>query len=128
MKIVASDFIPKVPPQVATCPICGAEVVIDEIYEWYVDESMTHNGRPLLEAGETGIGVNCITEPDIDSDEWEGWFNHHWSMPYVDWLPVEHRVREWLNANYRFEDGSELPRGVTEDNYRTFWTSKLETP
>lgn len=129
MQIVASDFIPKVPSRIATCPICGAEVVIEEIDEWYFDESMMHNGRPLLMAGDNGVRVNCITEPDIlEDDDWLDWDNGHWSMPYVDWLPIAERVMEWLNTNYRFEDGPELPMGVTKDNYQTFWISGVDKP
>jgi len=82
---------PEIPTTVAVCPICGAVIQIDDIGEWYADGSVS----------ECGLGVNCTTEPDIDSCEWWGWFHHHWSTPYVDWLCVEERVLTWLNKHYR---------------------------
>jgi len=79
-----------VPRSVATCPICDAEIVIDDVYEWECE-----NGKPV------GISVECTTEPDIDSGEWSDWFSGHWGMPYVDWLPVENRVLKWFQQNFR---------------------------
>lgn len=79
-----------VPSNVAMCPICGAPIVVADITEW---ESET--GKPV------GISVECTTEPDIDSDEWEDWHKGHYSMPYVDWLPVENRVLTWFQAQYK---------------------------
>jgi len=48
-----------------------------------------------------GISLECVTEPDIDSDDWPAWHRHHWSMPYVDWLPVENRVLRWFQKHFR---------------------------
>ena len=41
--------------------------------------------------------------PDIDSKKWREWFNWHYDMPYVDWLPVDGDVEKWLEENYRFD-------------------------
>jgi hypothetical protein len=71
------------------CPICGASVYITGVDEWESD-----SGRIVHFEHE------CETEPDIDSDEWWGWHNGHWNMPYVDWLPWEMRVYRWLDAHY----------------------------
>ena len=83
---------PAIPAKVAVCPICGAPVVIEDIDEWE-----TETGRVTS----CGFHINCSTEPDIDSDEWDDWFKSHWSMPYVDWLPVEMRVYRWFDRCYR---------------------------
>lgn len=82
----------EVPRKIATCPICDASISVEEVQEWECE-----TGKPV------GISVNCDTEPDIDSDEWPDWFHHHWSMPYVDWLPVENRVLKWFQRNYKCE-------------------------
>lgn len=81
-----------VPRSVAACPICGADIVIEDVHEWETD-----GGKPV------GISVECTTEPDIDSDDWPGWHRGHWNMPYVDWLPVEMRVLGWFQREYRCE-------------------------
>jgi hypothetical protein len=79
-----------VPREVATCPICDADIVIDGIDGWECE-----NGKPV------GISLECVTEPDIDGDEWEDWFHGHWSTPYVDWLPVKDRVLCWFQKHFR---------------------------
>jgi hypothetical protein len=76
------------------CPICGAKVFITCITEWESDTGTI-----------VGYEYECETEPDIDSDDWESWFDGHYSMPYVDWLPWQVSVDKWL-ANcffYRWE-------------------------
>lgn len=79
-----------VPRDVKICPICDAAIVIDEVREWEYE-----SGKPI------SISVDCTTQPDIDSKEWPSWFCEHWSMPYVDWLPVEMRVLEWFEKHYK---------------------------
>ena len=82
------------------CPICGGKLVVEDIDEWEEED-----GRVT----ESGFHINCATEPDIDGDldEFMEWVNWHWSMPYVDWLPLQSRVYEWFDARYRyrFEEG-----------------------
>ena len=77
------------------CPICGAKVVLTHVVEWGADD-----GEII------GVEYECETEPDIDSDEWPDWHAGHYSMPYVDWLPWETKMIEWLNGRYhaRSED------------------------
>ena len=96
MKTVATNTNIKIPLDVAICPICGADVYVD-IDEWEQNEDGT------WKVSDCGVHCNCTTEPAIATDEWEEWFYGHWSMPYVDWLPVDEKVRVWLIQNYRFD-------------------------
>jgi hypothetical protein len=91
------DKVPDIPLDVAKCPICGAQIVL-EIDAWEQLDDGT------WAAAEDGTHVSCTMEPDIDDDGWEDWFNGHYSMPYVDWMPVDTRVYKWLLTNYRFRE------------------------
>ena len=97
--IMASKFSEisiSIPPEIAVCGICGAEVVleIDEIEE---------DSAGLWAASQSGVNVNCATEPSMDDEKaWYSFHWSHWSMPYVDWLPVQIRVYRWLLQHYRF--------------------------
>lgn len=95
---VDSDHPPLIPSTVAVCPKCGANLVIEDIDEWE-----TETGRVT----EAGFHINCSTEPDVDSDEWHSWWNWHWSMPYVDWLPITAVVYKWFDAHYRVKEGND---------------------
>lgn len=95
MITIPRDQPPEVPDSIAVCPICGGSVVIDDIDEWTEDEQGEY-------PTDTGLHINCKTEPDIDGQAWEDWFYSHWSMPYVDWLPLYPKVLKWLVENYRF--------------------------
>jgi hypothetical protein len=77
-----------------SCPICGSRVHLTDIEEWGAEDG------EIVQAA-----FECETEPDIDSDEWREWHRGHYSMPYVDWLPWEVRVLEWLNRHYRYDGG-----------------------
>ena len=90
----------KVPHVIAACPICGDVLYIDECSEWI--EDVNEQMRIDLEC--SSIHIDCVTAPDPDSEEWEEWFQGHWSMPYADWLPVEQRVKEWLAEELRNPD------------------------
>lgn len=81
-----------VPRNVAVCPMCGGNLEI-QITGWYDD------GR----ASSDGFELDCVTEPDIGSPEWEEWFSGHYSMPYVDWLPLSVKMLKWFNGNFRVE-------------------------
>ena|SRR3990172_2330175 len=113
IQIVSMDAEIEIPISLVVCPICGAQIFIEEMNEWIGDDE----GRWVA----LNVKVDCSTAPDIDDDGWEDWFKAHWSTPYIDWLPVEQQVEEWLKANYRFEDADELPSGVTAENVRDFW-------
>lgn len=80
------------PPEVAKCPICGDAVIVGDFDEW---ESET--GRVT----ECGFHIDCKSEPDEDDPAYDDWFYSHWSMPYVDWLPLEVRLYKWFDQRYR---------------------------
>jgi hypothetical protein len=86
----------RVPKDVETCPICGAQILL-EFDEFEQDA----DGQWMPTA--CGLHPNCETEPEIGGHFWEDWFSGHWSMPYVDWLPVESRLLKWFNAHYRLD-------------------------
>lgn len=47
--------------------------------------------------------LSCETEPDIGDDNYDEWMDEHYSMPYVDWLPIEDKVERWLKNKYDFD-------------------------
>src|SRR5258706_10176948 len=57
MQTVSTDAFIKLPPELAVCPICGAEVVIEDIDEYEQNDDGT------WQASESGLHINCITEP-----------------------------------------------------------------
>lgn len=92
-QISISDTIP-VPGEVAICPICSAKLkveisgAVENGDDWEVDE----------------IHLSCTEEPDMDNvQEWRDHMDSHYSMPYVDWLPLEEPVLKWINENYQVE-------------------------
>lgn len=85
---------PEIPKEVATCRVCGGQLVIEDIDTWFVNGDL---GRVT----ESGLHINCETEPYIDSEDWSSWHHGHWSMPYVDWLPVQRFVYKWFDRRYR---------------------------
>lgn len=74
-----------VPRDVAVCPICSSDLWIEDIDDLPESETIDED---------CSISLGCVTEPDIDSDEWEEWFHGHWRTPYIDWLPVEQFLRK----------------------------------
>ena len=112
MKITDVDTIMQVPPEIAVCPICGHRLVITEFGG---HEQCDDGLRKAVE-----ITLECGTGPDIDSAEWDDWFAGHYSMPYVDWLPVHQRILAWLEKHYRFDlDGkftTKDMKGHEDDN------------
>ena len=75
------------------CPICGKAVFLLGVTEWGSDDHQISQAE-----------YECETEPDIDSDEWWDWHDGHFSMPYVDWMPWENKMMEWLNRHYFYDD------------------------
>lgn len=95
----ASDAI-EIPREVAVCPYCKAKLSVSpECWEQNTDGSWS------LSCGH----ADCASEPDIDGDEWDGWFAVHSQMPYVYQLPVDQKVTAWINERYRFE--MDVPEG-----------------
>jgi hypothetical protein len=86
----------EVPADVAKCPYCETKLVV-QVSAW--DEVMPGFGVAV------SIDMNCETEPDIESDEWEEWLREHSEMPYEYQLPVDMKVMKWLNSKYRFPMG-----------------------
>lgn len=83
------------PADVAVCPICGAPVIVN-FDEWKTETGMVTKA---------GFHINCKDEPEMEwQDEWNDWFYGHWSMPYMDWLPLENRLYKWFTARYRLAD------------------------
>mgnify|MGYP001581892030 CR=1 FL=1 len=94
MIIAKTDQIIEIPPEVAVCPKCAGKLYAN-IDEWeQCDDGSWIASNPHTE---------CEHEPDIDSSEWRAWFDWHYDMPYVDWLPVDYDVEKWLEENYRFD-------------------------
>jgi hypothetical protein len=75
------------------CPYCEGDLTY-RANGWEQDENN------LWKAD--SFDMDCSTEPDIDSDEWEDWFQQHSDMPYVYQLPVDEKVKAAINKNYRF--------------------------
>lgn len=50
-----------------------------------------------------GWDIECSTKPDMESDDWEDWIHQHSEMPYVYQLPVDEKVKDFINKKYRFD-------------------------
>lgn len=97
MKLIMINTHIEIPNIVARCPICNDTIVIEDIDEWQDLE------MGIGRVTESGLHVTCVTEPDIDSDTWDDWFNAHWRDPYTDWLPIRKKVYRWFDVNYRLK-------------------------
>lgn len=87
-------------PDSFTCPICGATIYVDEVDAWEEDDE----GNWIAES----VKIDCVTSPDFSGDDDDGdamndHLRSHWRMPYVDWLPLERIVTEWVNERYVWE-------------------------
>ena len=94
MQLITLSNPPEIPTALFVCPICGAQIAFEEISEYE-----TETGKVT----ETGFHVTCTTEPDIEDEDYDDWLNGHFSMPYVDWLPLEMKVYKWLSKNFRVQ-------------------------
>lgn len=93
MKYFDQNEPPEIPIELFQCPICGVQIVFTEINEYE-----TETGKVTS----SGFHVSCITEPDFDDpDDDDEWLDSHFSMPYIDWLPIEIKVYKWLSAGFR---------------------------
>lgn len=85
----------KLPLRLKTpCPICGGGLLLSGVDACEQDD----NGDWIA----SEVTIDCETEPDIDSDEWEEWHNWHYRMPYVDWLQLELRVLKAVQRKFYF--------------------------
>jgi hypothetical protein len=94
LRLIETGKVIDVPPEVLRCPYCNERLSCqptcweqDDDGSWYASES----------------GLECRSEPDIDSDEWAEWSAEHSEMPYVYWLPADEKVLAWLKGNFRFK-------------------------
>lgn len=90
---LSGDVVVEIPSGVAVCPICKSRLYAS------FDNWVFEDGEWLAQS----TCLDCETEPEIDSPEWWDWFRGHYSMPYVDWLPVDVEVTKWINENYCFD-------------------------
>lgn len=93
--ILKMGEVPEIPKNFR-CPICSERLRM-EIDEWTTD----WDG---WKASDAGVHVTCKSEPDITDDNFGEWLDGHYQHPYIDWLPVDQAVYEWLEDNYRFTE------------------------
>lgn len=84
----------EVPITIAVCPYCYSPLSV-AFEEWVEDSSGYLMANNCI--------VECHAEPDTESEEWSDWFDRHSYMPYVYQLPVDLKVLNWINENYRFK-------------------------
>lgn len=83
-------------PDSFRCPICNAALYIEEVNAW------TEGDGGSLKA--EAVKVDCVTFPGFDDhDAFEAYMSGHYSMPYVDWLPLETEITAWVNERYVWE-------------------------
>ncbi len=77
------------------CPYCHGDLTYTA-NGWEEDD----NGLWMADS----FDMDCSTEPDMDNeDDWNDWFNNHSEMPYVYQLPVDEKVKDFINKKYRFD-------------------------
>lgn len=81
-------------PIAAECPICGKPLLLNAGEGCERDE----NGEWIA----TELQLQCTGEPGFDSPDWDDWHRWHYSMPYVDWLPLEQRLLRAVRKKYFF--------------------------
>lgn len=84
-----------IPPEVAICPYCKTKLTVH-----ITGGVMEDDGTWSVDC----IQIDCESEPDIDSPEWQDWIVEHTDMPYVYMLPVDVKIQRWINERYRFKD------------------------
>lgn len=76
------------------CPYCSGDLTY-HVNGWEQDDD------GLWQAD--NIESECSNDPGIDSDTWEDWFQQHSDMPYANQLPVDEKVKSYINSKYRFK-------------------------
>ena len=74
------------------CPYCGDRVV--------ATATAFHKAPDGWKCDE--VDANCESEPDIDSPEWEDWFDGHSRDVYEILEPHSRRLVNRINREYRF--------------------------
>ena len=92
------EFVPQaqifqVPSEIAVCPYCQA-LLIASVSEWSEESDETKKANQ--------IDVDCDSEPDIESPEWNDWLSSHSKLPYIYWMPIVTMIEDWINQNFRF--------------------------
>jgi len=97
-KLITSDS-EIVLPDSLECPICSNKIYVEEVSAWTEDD----DGNWKAEA----VKIDCVTSPDYtgsdNDDDYNDFLRSHWSMPYVDWLPLEKIVTDWVNIHYNWD-------------------------
>ena len=101
METLNPDTLLAVPSDIALCPYCQGQLYVG-VEGWEQDG----DGTWLADC----IVLECETEPELPrkgEDDiayiYDAWYSTHSESPYVYWLPVENKVKNWLNENYRWE-------------------------
>lgn len=77
------------------CPYCNGDLTY-RCNGWEQDD----NGLWMADS----FDMECSSEPNMDEeDEWEEWMQQHSDMPYVNQLPVDEKVKRYINGKYRFD-------------------------
>ncbi len=92
--LIGTESLIQIPRSVAVCPYCQ-----DQMSAYFTGWTQNKDGTWRSDE----IQLDCESEPDIDSDEWEDWERAHSVTPYVYQLPVEERVMAWVNQHFIFE-------------------------
>lgn len=91
--LVKPDHVFKINPDVVKCPYCEGSLRVS-VSAWTLEEDGW--------VAET-VDVECQSEPELGSDEWDDWLEEHSEMPYVYWLPVVSKIERLINLKYRFD-------------------------
>jgi hypothetical protein len=76
------------------CPYCSGDLT-------YVANGWEQDENDFWKAD--CFDMECSSEPNVESEEWEDWMRQHSDMPYVNQLPVDEKVKEYINSKYRFD-------------------------
>ena len=84
----------EVPKRLGVCPYCGG--VLQVTFTGWEQQA---DGKWLADE----LQVDCQTEPAMESPEWDDWMKQHSEMPYVYQLPVDEKIKTWINRHFFFE-------------------------
>lgn len=93
-RLISCDGVIAIRRTVATCPKCDATVYA-HFESWEKEDDGTWSAQHA--------SLDCETEPDIDSPEFNEWMRWHYDMPYVYWMPLKVRLAKWINERYYFD-------------------------
>lgn len=77
------------------CPYCKGDLT-------YTANGWEQDNEGLWKAD--CFDMECSNEPsDVLSEELNEWLRQHSDLPYVYQLPVDERVKEYINERFRFK-------------------------